>query len=142
MINSFEHFETIADVGVRGFGSTLEEAFENAARAMFSVMTDLSLIKEVDRVEVSCEAEDAEGLLVSWLNELLATSYIKMMLFSSFKVEITKRDSLFKLKGVACGEMIDCGRHELRTEVKAATYAMVKVTKEGERYIAQLLLDI
>ncbi|RLF12158.1 MAG: archease [Thermoprotei archaeon] len=141
-MSSYELFETTADVGVRGFGSTLEEAFENAAKAMFSVMVDLSGVKEEREVEVSCEAFDEEGLLVEWLNELLALSSIEKMVFSSFEVKIDREDDVLKLKGVARGEKLDPGRHNLKTEVKAATYSMIKVVKEGDRYVAQLILDI
>ena len=34
----FEFFEVTADVGIRSYGKTLEEAFENAALAMFEVI--------------------------------------------------------------------------------------------------------
>lgn len=40
----FEFFDVTADVGIRAYGKTLEDAFENAALAMFEVMTDTSRI--------------------------------------------------------------------------------------------------
>jgi len=141
-LKEYELFETTADVGVRGFGSSLEEAFENAAKAMFEVMVDIEGVKPLKEIEVSCRAEDLEGLLVDWLNELLAQSNVRRMVFSEFKVSISKEDSTFRLKGLARGEDIDPSRHDLKTEVKAATYAMIKVGKENDKYVAQLLLDI
>ena len=141
-MGGYELFETTADVGVRGYGESLEEAFENAARAMFEVMADVRSVRPEVEVEVSCEAEDLETLLVDWLNELLAQSTTRRMLFSEFNVKIGQEGSRFKLRGVARGEPIDPSRHELRTEVKAATYALIKVGREDDRYVAQLLLDI
>ena len=139
---SYELFETTADVGVRGYGSTLEEAFANAAKAMFSVMTDLSRVRPEREVVVEVEAEDEEALLVEWLNELLARSGIEKMLFCEFKVKVERLDGLLKLKALAYGEPVDPSRHDLRTEVKAATYAMIKVGRVDDKYVAQLLLDI
>jgi len=138
----YELFETTADVGVRGYGSTLEEAFENAARAMFSVMAELSHVRPKLEVAVEVEAEDEEALLVEWLNELLAHSSINRVLFCDFKVEIEHGEGMIKLKAKAYGEPMDPSRHELRTEVKAATFAMIKVGRVDDRYVAQLLLDI
>jgi SHS2 domain-containing protein len=141
-VSSFELFETTADVGVRGYGSTLEEAFVNAAKAMFSVMTDLLKVKPAEEVAVEVEAEDLEALLVAWLNELLAISSIRRMLFSDFKVAVERLNGLLKLRAAAYGERVDPSRHDLRTEVKAATYALVKVGRVDDKYVAQLLLDI
>jgi SHS2 domain-containing protein len=141
-VSSFELFETTADVGVRGYGSTLEEAFVNAAKAMFSVMTDLLKVKPAEEVAVEVEAEDLEALLVAWLNELLAISSIRRMLFSDFKVAVERLNGLLKLRAAAYGERVDPSRHDLRTEVKAATYALVKVGRVDGKYVAQLLLDI
>ena len=138
----YELFETTADVGVRGYGSSLEEAFANAAKAMFSVMTDLSSVKPEREVFIEVEAEDEEALLVEWLNELLARSSIERMFFSEFKVEVRRLNGLLKLRAWAYGEPVDPSRHDLRTEVKAATYAMIKVGKLNDEYVAQLLLDI
>ncbi|MEM4699484.1 MAG: archease [Candidatus Nezhaarchaeales archaeon] len=138
----YELFETTADVGVRGYGSTLEEAFENAAKAMFSVMSDLSRVRPVEGVAIEVEGEDEEALLVNWLNELLARASIKRMLFSEFKVSIERHGGVIKLRALAYGEPIDQQRHELRTEVKAATYALIRVGRVDERYVAQLLLDV
>ena len=46
MINAYwEHFEHKADIGVRGFGNTLAEAFEQAAVAMTTVVTDISQVQ-------------------------------------------------------------------------------------------------
>jgi SHS2 domain-containing protein len=141
-VSNFELFETTADVGVRGYGSTLEEAFVNAAKAMFSVMTDLLKVKPAEEVAVEVEAEDLEALLVAWLNELLAISSIRRMLFSDFKVAVERLNGLLKLRAAAYGERVDPSRHDLRTEVKAATYALVKVGRVDDKYVAQLLLDI
>lgn len=37
---------------------------------------------------------------------------------------------------------MDPGRHKLGVEVKAATYAGVRVAKKGDGYIAQCIVDL
>ena len=137
-MKTYETFEHRADIGIRGYGKRVEISFENGAKAMFSVMADIHEVKAQDRKEVSCEAPDIEYLFVEWLNNLLSVSHLNGMVFSSFKVEIIGN----KLKGSAWGEHIDTGRHKLMTEVKAATYSMLKVAKENDIYVAQCVVDV
>lgn len=137
-MKTYETFEHRADIGIRGYGKRVEDSFENGAKAMFSVMADINAVKAQDRKDLSCEAPDVEYLFVEWLNNLLSISHLNGMVFSSFKVEIIDN----KLKGSAWGEHIDKGRHKLMTEVKAATYSMLKVSKEEDVYVAQCVVDV
>jgi len=51
------HFPHDADVGVRGFGTTPAEAFEQAAQALMAVVTDAKVKLQIP-AKVSCEAPD------------------------------------------------------------------------------------
>jgi hypothetical protein len=62
----WEHFPHDADVGVRGFGASAGEAFEQAAMALTAVVTHAEVKPQVS-VEVRCEAPDLELLFVEWL---------------------------------------------------------------------------
>ena len=53
MLPRWEHFEHDADVGVRGWGHTRAEAFEQAAVAMTAAITDPELVRPLMRVELS-----------------------------------------------------------------------------------------
>lgn len=134
----FETFDHGADIGIRGYGRSIKEAFENGARAMFSVMVDIDEVKVKETREIFCEAPDVESLFVEWLNSLLSTAHLGRMLFSDFQVEIMDG----KLKGYAGGENLDIERHDMRTEVKAATYSMLKVEKVNDIYVAQCVVDV
>lgn len=137
-MKTYETFEHRADIGIRGYGRTVEEAFENGARAMFSVIVDITDVKAQEKKEVYCEAPDMDYLFAEWLNNLLSVSHLNGMVFSNFEVEINGN----KLKGSAWGEPIDKGRHKLMTEVKAATYSMLKVARENDLYVAQCIVDV
>jgi SHS2 domain-containing protein len=50
-MEKFKFFEHTADVEFEAYGKTLEEAFENAALAMFSVMTDTIKVKPKTKKE-------------------------------------------------------------------------------------------
>ncbi len=138
LVLQYETFEHEADIGIRGIGDTLEEAFAHAAAAMYSVMTNLSRIVPREKRTVAVSASDKELLLVEWLNGLLAVSDIERMVFSKFEVRIHGTT----LTGVAWGEPFDRERHEPNVEVKGATYHLLKVGITGGRYTAQCVVDV
>ncbi len=139
----FEQFEHGSDVGIRGYGQTLEEAFQNAAKAMFDIMVDPGKVQPRRKVEVNCRAFDREELFVEWLNSLLAQAGMNNMVFSDFRVEkIRKFNSHYELAGFAVGEQLDPQKHRAKIEVKGATYAQLTVREEKGRYIAQTVVDV
>lgn len=132
-------FDHGADIGVRGEGETLEDAFAGAARAMFSIMVDLSDVEPREAVEVSCAATDRELLLVQWLNALLAEADMRGMVFSEFEVRLLDGG----LAGTARGEPFDPSRHVPGVEVKGATLTELEVArgKDGVWH-AQTVVDV
>jgi len=135
---AFETFEHGADVGVRGFGNTLEEAFANGAKAMFSVMVDIERVEAKDTFEIECSSYDLETLFVEWLNRLLTLAGTERVVFSEFRVHIKD----YNLKALALGERFDPKRHEPSVEVKGATYSMLKVEKKNHQFMAQCVVDV
>ncbi|MEK6815061.1 MAG: archease [Nitrospirota bacterium] len=135
---AYETFEHEADVGVRGAGATLAEAFEEGARAMFSVMFEIERVEPRTEIRVQCRAQDVESLFVDWLNTLLAEADIQGLALSGFSVKI---DGL-ALEGTGRGEPIDIEKHRPTVEVKGATYTMLKVGGESGRFVAQCVVDV
>ena len=134
----YEHFEHKADIGVKGLGKTVEESFEECAKAMYAVMTDLSRVKQIKIFRIECEAENKEELLVEWLNSLVTITDTHNYFFSKFEVRVENN----KLFGIVKGEKINPKKHELLTEVKAATYSQLKVFKKGKLWISQTVVDV
>ena len=60
MAGGYRFLEHSSDVYVEAWGESLEEAFENAGRAMFDAMTDISKVKPTIAVEVEAEGGDEE----------------------------------------------------------------------------------
>jgi SHS2 domain-containing protein len=134
----WEHFPHGADIGVRGFGATKAEAFEQAARAMSAVIADLELIKPREAVAIECEAPDDELLLAEWLNALVYQMATRRMLFSRFAVKLEGT----RLTAEARGEPVDVERHHPAVEVKGATYTMLRVAREAGGWLAQTVVDV
>jgi tRNA nucleotidyltransferase (CCA-adding enzyme) len=135
----WEHFPHQADMGIRGFGSTMEEAFEQAALALTAVITQPDKVEPVEEVQISCREEDSELLFVDWLNSLLYEMAVRKMLFSEFEVHIEQGS----LTATVWGQRLDSKRHRPAVEVKAATYTALKVTQEQDRtWVAQCVVDV
>jgi SHS2 domain-containing protein len=134
----FETFEHEADIGIRGFGGSVKEAFENTAVALYSVMVNINAVNPVEERTFTVSAPDRELLLVEWLNALLAISDIEHMVFSKFEVEMEGTT----LTGVAGGETLDRDRHEPHVEVKGATYHLLSVKEQDGIYTAQCVVDV
>jgi SHS2 domain-containing protein len=131
-------FEHGADIGIRGFGRTMAEAFENTAIALYSVMVNIPAVEASEKRSVTVSAPDNELLLIEWLNALLSLSDIEHMVFSKFKVTMEGTS----LAGTAWGEKLDQERHEPNVEIKGATYYMLKVTEADGRFVAQCVVDV
>lgn len=101
-VKLWEHFGHEADMGVRGFGATKQQAFENAAFALIAVIADPGRVRPEELVELNCEAADDKLLFVDWLNALVYEMATRKMLFSRFEVSVDGH----KLHGKAWGESV------------------------------------
>lgn len=134
----WEHFGHDADIGVRGWGATAAEAFEQAACALSAVVTHAEVAPLVS-VEVECEAPDLELLLVEWLNAIIYEMAVRKMLFGRFAVRIDRT----RLVGTLWGEPIAVERHSPACEPKGATYTELKVAKTPDgAWSAACIVDV
>ena len=138
MEKDFEIIDHTADVGIIAYGASVSQTFANAARALFSLITELDNVEEVLHRDIELVAPDQESLLVAWLNELIYLFDTENVLFKRF--EITKLDNT-QLKARSYGEKVDSSKHKLKTGVKAATYHMLRIDKANVCK-AQVLFDI
>ncbi len=139
MMRPFELIEHTADIGVRAFGSSELEVFQNAAAGMFSLIADPELVECRDEFDVRAEADDREALLVEWLNELLYLHESQDLLLKRFEV---KKLGETELEARVCGEPIDRGRHELMRDIKAATYHMLKLKESSKGWTTEVIFDV
>jgi len=135
---SWEHFPHDADIGIRGFGISINEAFEQAALAMTAVITNPNTIANNEMIEIVCEEPDEELLFVDWLNALVYEMATRNMLFGKYQVSVINGS----LQGQAWGEKIDILKHEPIVEVKGATYTSLSVKQDDSSWIAQCVIDV
>lgn len=117
----------------------MEQAFEQAAVGLTAVITEPEKIEPVEKVDITCTADDNELLFVEWLNCLLYEMAVRRMLFSRFEVHIENGN----VSAAAWGQKLDAARHEPVVEVKAATYSSLKVAQQQNgTWIAQCVVDV
>ncbi|MBA7662136.1 Protein archease [subsurface metagenome] len=138
MEKDFEIVNHTADVSIIAYGADTSQAFANAARALFNLITELDDVAEILYRDIKLTAPDQESLLVEWLNELIYLFDIENIVFKRF--DIIKLNNT-QLKARSYGEKVDSSKHKLKTGVKAATYHMLKVDKDNGCKV-QVLFDI
>ena len=140
----FEHKGHTADVLIEARGRTLEEAFEQAAIAVYEVMTDTSKVAPKTRLEVEVEGDDLYNLLYRWIEALLLHTDSEGLMFSLVRVcSIEKSEGEgWRIKSVAWGDRFNPEVHEHRTIVKAMTYAQMEIKNLGDCWRIQFVVDI
>lgn len=135
----YEFFEHTADLGIRARAPELNELFEEMARGLFAaIVEDLDTVRHDVAISIEFEGEELEYFLFDWLRELLYRFDVDHMLFSSFQVQVDENG----LRATAFGEPLDPARHVLSHEVKAITYHTLRVEREGDEWVAEVIVDI
>jgi SHS2 domain-containing protein len=140
-LGRIETFDHTADVGLRVVGEDLDDLFRTAAEGVFDyIVVNRDAVRDQQREEVVLSAETPADLLASWLNELIFRSETRHLLYSRFDVRVA--DDGLSLRAEVGGEPIDRDRHILDHEVKAVTHHGLALRREGEGWLAELILDI
>lgn len=136
--NNYEYFEVTADIGVRIWGHGINELFENAALAVTSLMIDPTHIGKIIHRNIQVDGNNLSSLLINWITELLIIRDSEGILFSSFKINVSKNGK--RLKAEAWGNHIVGENIEM--DIKAITYSLFKLEKINDEYCLQFVLDI
>ncbi len=143
MERGFKFHDHTADITIECWAPDLIDAFEQAALATFEVILDTSTVNPKDTTEIEVTGTDLEELLVEWIGELISLIDIKGQFYSKFQVDhIEATLEGYVLEARAFGETIDHEKHDTRTEVKAMTYADMKILQEPTRTTLWFTLDL
>lgn len=137
-VRRYRLIDHTADTGLIAYGSTLAEAFANAAYGLFSIIAELKTVREVESRTLELKEENLEDLLFKWLNHLIYFFDVEMLLFKRF--DIKDFDGRGLLRAVGYGEKYDPTRHHLKIGVKSATYYLLKVDVEKNQ--VRVIFDI
>jgi len=132
----------IADVAFEAWGKTEADLFEACALATFEAMVELDQVRPSREINIQLEDESLERLLFGWLAELVFLKDAEAMFFSRFQVEVGLKDGNYVLNATVAGEVIDPGRHSMRSDVKAPTLHLFEVQPADGGWRAHVVLDV
>ncbi|MBE3036536.1 MAG: archease [Candidatus Atribacteria bacterium] len=141
-MKEFEILEHTADIGIAAYGKTKREVFINTARGMFEIIAgETKNLKENFCGKIKLEADNLEGLLFAWLNELLYISETKLVILYKFEIKDLSNNKMgAEVKGTKINRL-GC---KIEKEIKAATYYRLEIKKDEESGLwrAQVIFDI
>jgi SHS2 domain-containing protein len=137
----YEMIDHTADIVIRAYGSTLDDALAEAAHAMFAIITDAAPVARERRIGFTVEGIDRESLLVNFLSRLIVIHEIERLVLDHFEVTLTSESSL---QVVCYGEPFDAARHGQGIHVKGVTYHLLEIrdASPGADARVQVLFDI
>ena len=137
----YEYLKHTADLKVRAYGKTLEEAFANAAIGGFDFLTDTTKIKKKTAKKISIKSKRLEALLYDFIEQLLFLLDTESFIISDFKdIKIKQAKDKFELKCIALGDSYK--NYEIKGDIKAITYSEMKIEQKNNQIIIQLVFDI
>jgi SHS2 domain-containing protein len=138
-VKTFDLIDISGDAGIRAYGGTLQELFLNAAMGMYSLITDPAAVREERHIAVDIESHSLEGLLVSWLNELIFHFDTYGFVGSTVRIAALLGN---RMSARVSGEDFDPERHEKRLLIKAATYHRLIIEEKEGQWVAEIIFDI
>jgi len=135
----YEQFEHTGDIGIKIYGNSPEQLFENAARALFDLMTDLKKVLPRHQRIVEVTASEREELLVNWLSELNYIFQTEYFLCARFKITELSETCL---KAIVQGEPRNPEQHQIEVEIKAVTFHLLKIEATDDGWWGQVIFDI
>jgi SHS2 domain-containing protein len=141
-MKEFEIIDHTADIGLIAYGKNKEQVFINTAKGMFEIIAgEKRNLKENYYDKIKLEADNLEGLLFAWLNELLYIGETRLVILKKFQI---KELSDFQIKAEVEGMKINPPSVRMKREIKAVTYHRLEIKKDKESGLwrAQVIFDI
>jgi len=135
MQKGYVFLEHTADIMVSAYGSTLKDALEQAAYAMFET---LGSKKQEGKKSFSIEesAKTKEELIVNFLSAVLADCEINEILPTKIEIEkFTQRPPKIKAR-------IYGSEERPKDHIKAVTYHQFKIEKKKNLFYIRIIFDV
>jgi SHS2 domain-containing protein len=142
LAGGYRFLDHMTDAIIEAYGTTLEEAFENAAKALCDTMIDLKTVKPKREIKFSIKGNDLYSLLFDWLDKVMLLLVADGIAMSQFSVEIKQHNSGYLLEGAARGEPLELDRHHYKVEIKAVTYHEMEIKQDKGIITLRFLLDL
>jgi SHS2 domain-containing protein len=132
----------MTDAVIEAYGTTLEEAFENAAKGLSDTMIDLKTVRPGKEIRIHAKGHDLYSLLFNWLDKVMLLLVADGIALSQFSIKIHQHNSGYSLEGTTKGEPLDLDRHHYKVEIKAVTYHEMEIKEEKGMITVRFLLDL
>jgi SHS2 domain-containing protein len=146
LTGGFQRTDHTADEGIRVWGKSGKELFEEAAKGMVSIMVTLDAVEPAETRIVEVEADSAEELLLRWLREILYLFETESVVFSRFQIEkdniSNRKPDKFFLRASVGGEKLNPLRHGICKEIKSITRHGFYIHEKNPWWEANILFDV
>jgi SHS2 domain-containing protein len=142
LAGGYRFLDHMTDAVIEAYGTTLEEAFENAAKALCDTMIDLKTVRPKREINFSTKGNDLYSLLFNWLDKVMLLLVADWIAMSQFSVKINQQNNSYLLEGTARGEPLELDRHRYKVEIKAVTYHEMEIRQEKGMITVRFLLDL
>jgi SHS2 domain-containing protein len=133
-MKKFEFLSHTADIKIRVYGKNLKEIINNSLLALKSFWKP-KLTKTKIEKEIKVESNNEVNLLIDFLSEVLAETYIEKAIFVKFEPQELASYSL-------SGKIIGYKFIFLSKDIKAITYHQANLQKINNQYIFDFIIDI
>jgi SHS2 domain-containing protein len=140
-MEKFKFSKHTADAKFKAYGKNLEQAFKNAALAMFSLMINEKEINAEIKKDIRISAVDKKNLLYKWLEELLFLLDTEGFLLKEVNLLNIKGKDKFELTARVTGDKVK-EKYKIKGEVKAVTYHEMEVKEEKNKTVVQVVVDL
>jgi SHS2 domain-containing protein len=132
----FAEVEHTADRAFRVWSDTREGLFADAAAALYTLGGVQTKAESAGTRRIfTIRADDAEGLLVQWLNEILFLIEQDRLALEDIRIE-RLTDAELTVSGAPVGIAA------IGTYIKAATYSGLRISHKDEIWEAKLVIDV
>ncbi len=137
-MQKYKFLKHTADVKFQAFGKNLKEVFENSVLAVSEILSKGKKVKSKKIKRISVEGGNNETLLYNLLEEIIYLLDADQFIVAKARV---KFDEIARKMGVEFyGD--DSKKYNELEGIKAVTYNEMFVKKLGEKWVAQVVLDV
>ena len=136
---SIEVVEHTADTGIRVRAPDLPSLLSETVRGLLPLIADPDQVEAVQTRTIHVEGIDETDLVINTVREALYHCSAENWLGKDFVV-----DSIHNLKmtGRMTGETLHDGKHTLRSEIKAVTYAGGEIQETPDGLEITIIFDV
>ena len=138
----YEFLDHTADAKFRAYGSNLQQAFENAALATFSILINPDKVSAKTQHNISVTVKTKESLLYDFIEELLFFLDTEGFVLSKVEnLKITKGDA-FILTCIVYGDSFK-NYNTITGNIKSVTYNDMIIDENFEdKVMVQVVVDL